>query len=118
VISAWGKSLSHKYNGNVGSTEENPATKCSLNSSDGSFSGIAVVAVRKNQLVLHIIGSEKVFQSGGCFVVKSLKFWFETLGSEFLMNVIICLDPFRGGPGSHSDNLYIIAVINITDHDV
>jgi hypothetical protein len=30
VISACGKSLSHKCNGNVGSTEENPATKCSL----------------------------------------------------------------------------------------
>jgi hypothetical protein len=30
VISIWGKSLSHKCNGKVGSTEENPATKCSL----------------------------------------------------------------------------------------
>jgi hypothetical protein len=47
-----------------------------------------------------------------------LKFWFETFGSEFLMNVIICLDPFRGGPGFHWDNLDIVAVMNITDHDV
>jgi hypothetical protein len=67
-------------------------------------------------MVLHVIGSEKVFQSGRCFIVKSLKFWFETLGSEFLMNVIICLDSFRGGPGFHSDNFDIIAVLNITDH--
>jgi hypothetical protein len=56
---------------------------------DGSFSGVAAVAVGRNQLVRHVIGSEKVFQSGRCFVVESLKFWFETFGSEFLMNVII-----------------------------
>jgi hypothetical protein len=76
------------------------------------------MAVGRNQLVLHVIASEKVFQSGRCFVVKSLKFWFETLGSEFLMNVIICLDPYRGGPVFHWDNFDIIAVIDITDHDI
>jgi hypothetical protein len=65
-----------------------PYRKVFFKSSDGSFSGVAVVAVGRNKLVFHVIGSEKVFQSG------SLKFWFETLGSEFLMNVIICLDPF------------------------
>jgi hypothetical protein len=46
------------------------------------------------------------------------KFGFETFGSEFLMNVIICFGPFRGGPGFHWENFEIIAVINITDHDV
>jgi hypothetical protein len=61
------------------------------------------------QLLLHVIGSEKVFQSES---------WFVTFGSEFLMNVIICLDPFRGGPGFHWDNLGIIAVINIKYHGV
>jgi hypothetical protein len=30
VISDCGKSLSHKCNGNSGSTEESPATNCSL----------------------------------------------------------------------------------------
>jgi hypothetical protein len=50
-----------------------------------------------NKLIFHVIGSEKVFQSGGCFVVKGLKFGFETLGSEFLMDVSVCFDPFRGG---------------------
>jgi hypothetical protein len=83
VISAWGKSLSHKYNGKVGSTRENPATKFSLK-----------VALGRNQLVLHVIGGEKVLQSGRCLIVESLYFWFETLGSEFLMDVIICVDPF------------------------
>jgi hypothetical protein len=117
VICAWGKSLSHKCNGNVGSTEEIPATKCSLKV------WIALSASLRRwqwggQLIFHIIGSEKVFQSGGCFVVKGLNFVFETLGSEFLMDVSICVDPFRGGPGLHWDNFYIIAVINITDHNV
>jgi hypothetical protein len=87
-------------------------------SSDGSFSGVAAVAVGSNQLVIHVIGCEKVFQTSRCFVVESLKFWFETFGIEFLMNVIICIDPFRGRPGFRWDNLDIIAVINITDHDV
>jgi hypothetical protein len=71
-----------------------------------------------NKLVFHVIGSEKVFQSGGCFIVKGLKFGFETLGSEFLMDVVVCFDPFRGGPGLHGDNLHVIAVKNITYHDV
>jgi hypothetical protein len=69
-------------------------------------------------LIFHVVGIEKVFQSGGCFVVKGLKFGFETLGSEFLMDVIICFDLFRGGPGIHWDNFDIIAVKNITDHNV
>jgi hypothetical protein len=69
-------------------------------------------------LIFHVIGSEKVFQSDGCFVVKGLKFGLETLGSEFLMDVIILFDQFRGGPGLHWDNFDIIAVKNITDHNV
>jgi hypothetical protein len=68
---------------------------------DSPFSGVAAMTVGGKQLILHIIGSKKVFQSGGCFVVKGLKFGFETLGSEFLMDVIICFDPFRGRPGLH-----------------
>jgi hypothetical protein len=58
-------------------------------SSDSSFSGIAAMTVGGDKLICHVIGSEKVFQSGGCFVVKGLKFGFETLGSELLMDVII-----------------------------
>jgi hypothetical protein len=85
-------------------------------SSDSPFSGVAAVAVGGNQLICHVIGSEKVFQSGGCFVVKGLKFGFETLRSEFLIDVIICFDPLRGGPGLHWDNFEIIVVINITYH--
>jgi hypothetical protein len=75
-------------------------------------------ALGGNKLIFHINGSEKVFQIGGCFVVKGLKFGFETLGSEFLMDVGICFDPFRGGPGLHWDNFDLIAAKNITDHDV
>jgi hypothetical protein len=47
-----------------------------------------------------------------------LKFGFETLGSEFLMDVSICFDPFLGGPRLHWDNFDITAFINITDHNV
>jgi hypothetical protein len=87
----------------------------SLNS---SFSSVAEMTVGGNKLIFHVIGSEKVLQSGGCFVVKGLKFGFETLGSKFLMDVVICFDPFRGGLGLHSDNFNAIAVKNITDHDL
>jgi hypothetical protein len=59
VISAYGKSLSHKCNGKVGSTEESPTTKFSLKLSDGSFRGVAEMAVGCHQLVLHVIGGEK-----------------------------------------------------------
>jgi hypothetical protein len=63
-------------------------------SSDGAFSGVAEIAVRRHQLVLYIIGGEKFLQSGRCLIVDSLEFWFETLDSEFLMDGIIGLDPF------------------------
>jgi hypothetical protein len=67
-------------------------------SSNGSLSGVSEMTVGGDKLIFHIIGSEKVFQSGGCFIVKGFKFGFETLLSEFLMDVVICFDPFRGGP--------------------
>jgi hypothetical protein len=66
--------------------------------SDGAFSGIVAMVVGRHQLVLHVIGGEKIIQSGQCLIVESLELWFETLDSELLMDVIIGLDPFRGGP--------------------
>jgi hypothetical protein len=87
-------------------------------SSDSSFSGVAAMTVEGNKLIFHAIGSENVFQSGRCFIVEGLKLRFETLGSEFLMDVIICFDPFQGGTRIHWDNFDIIAVKNITDHNV
>jgi hypothetical protein len=62
-------------------------------SSNGSLSGVSTMVVGGDKLIFHVIGSEKVFQSGVCFVVKGLNFGFETLGSEFLMDVVICFDP-------------------------
>jgi hypothetical protein len=61
--------------------------------SDGAFSGVAEMAVRRHQLVIYIIGGEKNIQSGPCLVVESLEFWFETLDSDFLMDGIIGIDP-------------------------
>jgi hypothetical protein len=55
------------------------------------------IAMRRHKLVVHIIGGEKVLQSGRCLLVKSLEFWFETLDSEFLMDGIIVLYPFSMG---------------------
>jgi hypothetical protein len=64
---------------------------------NGPFSGVAPMAVGRNELILHIICCETTFQSRGGLDVQILKFGFETLGSEFLMNVIISFVPFRGG---------------------
>jgi hypothetical protein len=52
------------------------------------------MAVRRHQLVIYIIGSEKKLQRGRCLAVESLEFWCETFDSEFLMDGIIGLDPF------------------------
>jgi hypothetical protein len=60
---------------------------------DGTFSSIAAMTVSRHQLVLHIIDGENVLQSGGCLVVESLEFWFETLYSEYLMDGIIGFYP-------------------------
>jgi hypothetical protein len=61
---------------------------------DGAFRGVVAMAVRRHQLVIYIIGGEKMLQNGRCLVVESLELWFEALDSEFLMNGIICFDPF------------------------
>jgi hypothetical protein len=85
---------------------------------DGAFRGVAVMAVRRHQLVIYIIGSENILQSGNCLVVESLEFWFEAIDSEFLMDGIICFDPFLGGPIFHGDDFNVVAVVNIADHDI
>jgi hypothetical protein len=66
-----------------------PFHKVFSKSVNSSFSSVAAMTVGRNKFLFHVIGSEKVFQIGGCFVVKGLKFGFETLGSEFLMYVVI-----------------------------
>jgi hypothetical protein len=37
----------------------------------------------------------------------------ETLYSEFSVDVIIFIDPFRGGPGFHWDDFNVVAFVNI-----
>jgi hypothetical protein len=54
----------------------------------------ALVAGGRYQLVLQIIGGEKVLQSGRRLVVESLEFCVEALDREFLMDGIIGLDLF------------------------
>jgi hypothetical protein len=60
---------------------------------DGAFRGVVAMALRRHQLVIYIIDSEKVLQSDGCLVVERLEFWLETLDSELLMDSIIGFDP-------------------------
>jgi hypothetical protein len=96
VISACGKSLSNKCNGKAGSTEESPATKCSLKvrmARSAAFRGDAAMTVRRHQLVSDVIDGEEILQSGGCLVVESFELWILTLDSELLMNAAICVDP-------------------------
>jgi hypothetical protein len=95
-----------------------PCHKVFFKSSDGSFSGVAAVTVGRDQLVLYVIGCKKGLQSGRCLIIESLKFWFETLGGEFLMDVIICFYPFLVGPRFNWDDLNMVAVINVADHNV
>jgi hypothetical protein len=71
-----------------------PCHKVFFECLDGALSSVAAVTVGRHQLILHIIGGEKMLQSGRRLVVESLEFWFETLDSELLMDVIIGLDPF------------------------
>jgi hypothetical protein len=71
-----------------------PRHKVFFESPDGAFRGVAAMAVRRRQLAIYIIGGEKNLLSGRCLVVESLEFWFEALDSEFLMDGIICFDPF------------------------
>jgi hypothetical protein len=56
------------------------------------------MTVRRNQLISDIIDDEEILQSGRCLVVESLELWFETFYCEFLMDAVICFDPFLGGP--------------------
>jgi hypothetical protein len=63
-------------------------------SSDGALRGVVAMAVRRHQLVIYIIDGEQILQSVLCLIVESLEFWFEALDSEFLMDGIVCFDPF------------------------
>jgi hypothetical protein len=63
-------------------------------SSEGASSSVAAMTVGRHQLILYVIGGEEMLQSGRCLIVERLEIWFETLGSEFLMDMIIRLYPF------------------------
>jgi hypothetical protein len=51
-------------------------------SPDGAFRGIVAMAVRWHQLVSDIIDGDEILQSGGCLIVESLEFRFESLDSS------------------------------------
>jgi hypothetical protein len=95
-----------------------PRHKVLFESPDGAFRGVAAMAVRRHQLVIHIISGGKILQSSRCLVVESLEFWFEALDSDLLMNAVICFDPLRGGQRFHGDDFNVVAIINVADHDI
>jgi hypothetical protein len=72
------------------------------------------MTVRRHQLISNIIDGEVILQSGRCLVVESLELWFETLDCELLMNAVILVYPFRGGPGLHGNDLNVVAIIDVT----
>jgi hypothetical protein len=75
-----------------------PGHKVFFESSDSAFREVAAMAMRWHQLISDIIDGEEILQSGRCLVVESLELWLETLDCELLMDDVICLDRFRGGP--------------------
>jgi hypothetical protein len=89
-----------------------------LEGPDGAFCGIAAMSMRWHKLVRDIIDCEEILQSGGCLVVESLEFWRETLDSELMMKGVICFYPFRGRPRLHINDFNVVAIINISDHDI
>jgi hypothetical protein len=76
------------------------------------------MTVRRHQLVSNIVDGEEILQSGRCLFVESLELRFETLDCELLMNSVICLDPFRGGPCLHGDDFNLVAIIDVTYHHI
>jgi hypothetical protein len=69
------------------------------------------MTVRRDQLIIDVIGGEKNLQSGRFLVVESLKLGFESFDSEVLMYGVILFDPFRGGPRFHGDDFNVVAVV-------
>jgi hypothetical protein len=51
--------------------------------------GNAAMTVRRDQLIIDVIGHGKILQCGRCLVVDSLKSGFESFDSEFLMDGVI-----------------------------
>jgi hypothetical protein len=95
-----------------------PGHKVFLERPDGAFRGVAAMKVRRHQLVSDIIDGEEVLQSGGCLVVESLELWLEPLDCELLLNAVICVDPFRGGPRFHGDESNLVEIKDIADHHI
>jgi hypothetical protein len=82
------------------------------------FISIASMEVGWDMLILHVICGEETIQSREGLVVQGLKFGFETFGCEFLVNVLICFDPFRCGPRFHKHSFDVVSVIRVAYHDV
>jgi hypothetical protein len=85
-----------------------------LESPDGAFCRVGSMAVRRNQLIIDILCSEEILQSDRGLVAESLELWFEAFDRELLMDVAVCFDPIRGGPGLHWDYFDVVAIIDVT----
>jgi hypothetical protein len=50
-----------------------------LESSDGAFSGVAAMEVRRHQLVIYIIGGEKIFKAANASLSRVWSFGLKPL---------------------------------------
>jgi hypothetical protein len=93
-----------QVHGERGVKEGEPGHKVLLESYDCVFRSAASMTMRRHQLIRDITDGEEILHGCRCFVVKSLKLWPETFDSEFLMDAVICFDPFLGGPLLHGND--------------
>jgi hypothetical protein len=66
-----------------------PGHKVFFESPDDAVGSVALMAVRRNQLIIDILCSEEILQSGRCLIVESLELWFETFDRELLMDASV-----------------------------
>ena len=62
-----------------------------LKSANGMFSGIALMHMWGNQLIINALFDHEVLQNLGAFIVKTLEFWFQSSCTEtFVHNLVGC----------------------------
>jgi hypothetical protein len=59
---------------------------------------------------------KKFFKAVDASLLGVWSFGLKPLTLGFLMNAVICFDPFQGGPGLHGNYFHIVAIIDVTYH--
>ena len=80
---------------------------------DGSFGCVDAVFVGGDELPFDIFAAQKVSDGGGCFIVKDIEFWLETLVFKVSKDVIERVDDctcFAIGDSSDDDGIGAVVV--------